>query len=186
MLFGAKKNRGDSKEELARLYDAHAGGLYGYVLSIVANSHDAEEVMQEVFAKLFKKLSTWTGVRDPKAYLFRAAHNEAVSVLRRKRIRRLLLNDVRECGALLLPSAGSLPLELKEELQAALWKLPVKQREVVVLKQFEDMTFEEIGAALDISPNTAASRYRYALEKLKKMLSDKEVTDGQTEESTGF
>jgi RNA polymerase sigma-70 factor (ECF subfamily) len=55
-------------------------------------------------------------------------------------------------------------------LERALDRLPVEQREVVALKLEGRLTFEEIGAALAISPNTAASRYRYALERLRDAL----------------
>jgi RNA polymerase sigma-70 factor (ECF subfamily) len=55
-------------------------------------------------------------------------------------------------------------------LQSALAELPVEQREIMVLRVWGQMTFEEAAATLDISPNTAASRYRYALAKLKERL----------------
>ena len=61
-------------------------------------------------------------------------------------------------------------LELAESVRHALHKLPPKQSEVVALKIWENMTFVEIGAVLGESPNTAASRYRYALEKLTQHL----------------
>jgi len=62
--------------------------------------------------------------------------------------------------------------EQREELEASLRTLPENQREVVVLKVDGELTFEQIGAALGISANTAASRYRYALERLRTSLSD--------------
>ena len=60
-----------------------------------------------------------------------------------------------------------------QELEAALQKLPSEQREVVVMKIWGELTFEEISKQLDISQNTAASRYRYALEALRKHLRKK-------------
>ena len=58
----------------------------------------------------------------------------------------------------------------REELAVALGELPADQRAVVHLKLWEGLTFEEIAAALDIPPNTAASRYRYGLDKLRERL----------------
>ena len=55
-------------------------------------------------------------------------------------------------------------------LQSALAELPDEQREIMILRVWGQLTFEEAAAALDISPNTAASRYRYALAKLKERL----------------
>jgi RNA polymerase sigma-70 factor (ECF subfamily) len=59
---------------------------------------------------------------------------------------------------------------LSEGLEEALSKLPLDQREVVVLKIWGEQTFESIGNSLEISPNTAASRYRYGLEHLRRLL----------------
>ena len=64
--------------------------------------------------------------------------------------------------------------ERREQLAAALRTLPESQREVVVLKVDGELTFEQIGATLSISANTAASRYRYALERLRGLLSEPE------------
>jgi RNA polymerase sigma-70 factor (ECF subfamily) len=60
--------------------------------------------------------------------------------------------------------------DLAEYLQAALARLPRAQREIVVLKACREKTFSEIARLLGISPNTAASRYRYGMEKLRKLL----------------
>ena len=68
-----------------------------------------------------------------------------------------------------------LPDEL-ERVNSAMRQLPPEQREVIVLKFFHGMTFNEIGKVAGISPNTAASRYRYGLDKLKLLL-EKENED---------
>ena len=57
-----------------------------------------------------------------------------------------------------------------EGMEQALQELPLEQREVIVLKIWGEQTFEDIGQSLDISPNTAASRYRYGLDRMRKML----------------
>ena len=58
----------------------------------------------------------------------------------------------------------------RQEIESALQRLPASQREVLVLKIWNELTFEQIGATLEIPPNTAASRYRYALAALSKEL----------------
>jgi RNA polymerase sigma-70 factor (ECF subfamily) len=60
--------------------------------------------------------------------------------------------------------------ERRLEIEAALLRLPPEQREVLVLKIWQELTFEQIGEILALSPNTAASRYRYALGALRKQL----------------
>ncbi|HOU89005.1 MAG: ECF RNA polymerase sigma factor SigE [Verrucomicrobia bacterium ADurb.Bin006] len=66
--------------------------------------------------------------------------------------------------------------ERKEEIEKALRSLPAEQREVLVLKVWGELTFERIGEMLEISPHTAASRYRYGLNQLKRVLSGKQST----------
>lgn len=128
---------------------------------------DAEDVVQETFAK-------YVGLRrvpdNPAGYLFRIARNEAWSLLRRRRLFFWARRRVTEETALLRAATGERPPGEREALETALRGLPARQREVVVLKHFEGMTFQEIGQVLDCSPNTAASRYRYAIEKLRASL----------------
>jgi RNA polymerase sigma-70 factor (ECF subfamily) len=69
--------------------------------------------------------------------------------------------------------------DLEEAAQRTLARLPVEQREVIVLKIWHEMTYDEIAGTLDLSPNTVAGRYRYGMEKLKVILkgSDYEQLD---------
>jgi RNA polymerase sigma-70 factor (ECF subfamily) len=73
----------------------------------------------------------------------------------------------REAAFEKLPGEGD---ERRQDIEAALCRLPAEQREVLVLKIWQELTFEQIGEALEIPPNTAASRYRYALSNLRKHL----------------
>jgi RNA polymerase sigma-70 factor (ECF subfamily) len=144
---------------LERLYDAYAPRLYPYVLSLVRNREDAEDVMQDLFVKLSKRGAALGKVQDMDAYLFAAARNEALRALRRRRPRRSLV----ELDLLAAPENPGSPAEAAAALEA----LPPEQAEVVFLKVFEELTFKQIGEALGVSQDTAASRYRYAMEKLR-------------------
>ncbi len=152
---------------MADLYDAYGARLYGYVLSLLTDPADAEDVVQETFAK-------YLGLRhapdNPAGYLFRMARNEAWTRLRRRRLWQWTRPKVEAQAAFLNASTNGRPHGEREAIESALHELPVKQREVVVLKHFEDMTFKEMAHVLDCSPNTAASRYRYAIDKLRNML----------------
>ncbi len=123
--------------------------------------------MQETFA-------SYVGLRrvpdNPAGYLFRIARNEAWSLLRRRRLFFWARKRVEEQASLLSVATDERPHGEREALEAELRRLPVKQREVVVLKHFEGMTFQEIAEVADCSPNTAASRYRYGIEKLRASL----------------
>jgi RNA polymerase sigma-70 factor (ECF subfamily) len=72
--------------------------------------------------------------------------------------------------ALFAESADPDEQSFRIELSAALGELPSEQREVMYLKLWEGLTFEQIASMMDISPNTAASRYRYGLDKLRSLL----------------
>ncbi len=153
---------------LAKLYDAVARDLFGYVRSIVGPSDDAEDVLQEVFTKLVLQGPRLLAVRKPVPYLFTMARNEAYKHLRTRSRQAHVSLD----GLLVAPAADGAPQVrlTPEEVQDALASLPPEQAEVVVLKIYEGFTFEAIASITGVSPNTAASRYRYGCDKLARRL----------------
>lgn len=155
-------------EALAYLYDRYGTRLYGYALALLSNAPDAEDVVQEVFAKLHAQLNKGRSPDDAVKYLFRSTRNEAYSKLRRRWL--FARTVARGVDVSLLSAREERPPGEGEALGAALRELPVKQREVVVLRIYESMTFEEIASMLRISANTAGSRYRYGLAKLRHIL----------------
>jgi RNA polymerase sigma-70 factor (ECF subfamily) len=111
------------------------------------------------------------GVRDEGAFLIRLAHNLAIDHLRRRGTRQRAHDRFgAEAVDLFAPAADPDEGAFRQALAGILGELPALQRAVVHLKLWEGLTFEAIGEALDISPNTAASRYRYALDKLRDRL----------------
>jgi RNA polymerase sigma-70 factor (ECF subfamily) len=157
--------------EIERLYDEHAPSLFAFLLNFTRNEADTRDLLQEIFVKLAREPKLLSGVRDERAFLIRLAHNAAIDLMRRRGARdRTRENFAAESVS---PFAATADLDEKffrDELAAALGELPSDQRAVVHLKLWEELTFEEIAAALDISPNTAASRYRYGLDKLRDRL----------------
>jgi RNA polymerase sigma-70 factor, ECF subfamily len=150
------------RAEIRQLYEKHGSALVAYLCCCGLDFASAEDIVQQVFVKL---LDGRTPEPDSAAaYLYRAVRN-AFFNLHRDRRRETKLEEAEEWFT--EPSGN------REEviaLQAALTDLPQEQRETVFLKIWGGMTFEEIAATLDISLNTAASRYRYALEKLREQL----------------
>jgi RNA polymerase sigma-70 factor (ECF subfamily) len=109
-------------------------------------------------------------MRKPRSYLLRLAHNAWIDHLRSADARARLLERsqlAEDAVCFSSPSLGTESAELTAELIAGMAALPAEQRAVVHLKIWEGLTFREIGAALDIPTHTAASRYRYALDKLR-------------------
>lgn len=150
----------------ADLYDRCGDELYRYALMILADPAGAEDAVHQAFYKLVRTAGGAGEIREAQAYLRVAVRNECFSMLRRRQA-----VPVDELPPLLEPCAGQEddPAE-REVIEAALRALPPEQREVVHLKIFEGLTFREIGERIDVPPNTAASRYRYALERLRGLL----------------
>ena len=132
---------------------------------------DAEDVLQEAFVRYWRHQRHLPG--DPQALLITSIRRAALDLARREdrrtaREERAEGNqDGRDELFARLPGEGD---ERRVEIEAALRGLPAEQREVLVLKIWQELTFEQIGETLGIPPNTAASRYRYALIALRKQL----------------
>lgn len=153
------------RDALSEAYDRYARGLYRYALMVVADAAAAEDALHQVFLRLAERGGAGAGIEDLTAYLRVAVRNECFSQLRRLR------RGAAGGPSLLCPRDGQGSIEEKLALERALRDLSPEQREVVHLKVYEGQTFEEIGAATGVSINTAASRYRYALERLRHALS---------------
>jgi RNA polymerase sigma-70 factor (ECF subfamily) len=153
-----------SPAEIAKLYERHGAALAAFACTFVSDFASAEDVVHQLFLKL---LRTEIVMPDtPIAYLYRAVKNNA-------------LNSVR-AGSRHTPLDTETPAPIFEHrrgnreasiaLQSALSELPTEQREAVIMRIWSGLTLEEVAAATNVSLNTAASRYRYALEKLRDRL----------------
>ena len=156
--------------ELERLYDAHAPSLFAFLLNLTRDEADTRDVLQEVFVKIARDETLLRGVREGRAFLIRLAHNAAIDLMRRRGTRERTKDSLAEILSPFAPASDPDEATFRNELSAALAELPPEQRAVAHLKLWVGLTFEEIAAALEIPPNTAASRYRYALDKLRARL----------------
>jgi len=143
-----------------------APGLVLFARQWTRSPADAEDIVQEAFVRF------WRTQRDVsnRGLLYATVRSIALDFLRRdsRRARResVAMSDVDPS----VEPAFAIDDESQRELVAALDLLPIEQREVLTLKIWNELTFAEIASALEISQNTAASRYRYALAALKKNL----------------
>ena len=157
--------------DIEQLYDEHAQPLYAFLLNFTRDEADTRDLLQEIFVKLARDPELLTGIREERAFLIRLAHNAAIDLVRRRGTRdKTKENFAAEMIPPFAPTSNPDKKVFREELAAALGELPEDQRAVVHLKLWEHLTFEEIAAALEIPPNTAASRYRYGLDKLRDRL----------------
>ena len=157
--------------DLRRLYDEHAQPLFAFLLNLTRNETDTRDLLQDVFIKLARKPELLAGVRDERAFLFRLAHNAAIDLMRRHGTRDTTREQfAAEAFSLFAPGINPDESTFRDALAEALAELPPEQRAVVHLKLWSGLTFEQIAGTLDIPPNTAASRYRYGLDKLRERL----------------
>ena len=159
----------------------HAPRLVLFARQQSRSSEDAEDIVQDALVKLVEKLDAGEFVGGQEAwmpYLYTTIRRLSIDLGRRDDRRRRREDVVggeaeieqREVFHPWFESESS-DDETRTLLEAGLKELPPKFAEVVVMKIWGDRTFAEIGESLEISPNTAASRYRYGLEALKKKLS---------------
>lgn len=153
-------------------YEAKAAALILYGRALGLSHGEAEDVLQETFLALMQKDEV---PREPDHYCLRSFRNRALNY-KRSLWRRL----TRELESKRWFEKSSDESQAERAAMEQLAVLPPEQREVIVLKIWNRCTFEEIGALLEISPNTAAGRYRYGLQKIKLRL------EGTNYERDGF
>jgi RNA polymerase sigma-70 factor (ECF subfamily) len=144
------------------LYRAKASELILYGRALGLSHAEAEDVLQETFVALMARAET---PEQPEHYCVRSYRNRALNY--RRSLWRRLTRELESKGWF-EHSPGESPAE--RAAMGALARLPRDQREAIVLKIWHEHTFEEIGELLGISPNTAAGRYRYGLQKLRACL----------------
>ena len=157
--------------ELQRLYDEHAQALFAFLLNVTRDENDTRDVLQELFIKLARNPGLISGVRDLRSFLLRLAHNLAIDLARRHGARGKYHEQFGvERVSVFAPGDHPDEYAFREALSAALGNLPQEQRAVVHLKLWENLTFDQIAQTLEIPANTAASRYRYGIDKLRARL----------------
>ena len=162
---------GNMPVDLGQLYDAHAPALFAFLLNVTRNEADTRDVMQEVFLKLARRPALLDGVREMRAWLLQLAHRQAIDASRRRgRHERAVERAAVEPQEIFATTEEADGQAFRDAVAEAMGGLPEEQRAVVYLKLWEEMTFADIATTLGIPANTAASRYRYALDKLGDVL----------------
>jgi RNA polymerase sigma-70 factor (ECF subfamily) len=151
-------------------FEAHGPRLLLCARQWTRSLADAEDVVQEAFVRYWRHQRQLPG--DPQALLVTSIRRAAIDLARRetrRAAREEKADGGREDRVGFDPQPGE-DRERRMEIESALRSLPDEQREVLVLKIWNELTFEQIAGALAIPLNTAASRYRYALAALRKEL----------------
>lgn len=157
---------------LEGVYRDEAPALFRFLFRLTGDEGETRDVLQEIFVRLAKTPGLLDGVAARRSFLFRMAHRLVIDRYRREQTRQAYderAGQERETFARPEPAAVDAAW-LQKVLASSLDALPPEQKAVVILKVWDEMTFAEIAGVLEISANTAASRYRYALDKLREEL----------------
>ena len=167
--LGRRLARGE-QAAFAELYDAYADRLHHYLVVRLGSRADADDVLQETFVRLARSRKRLEVPQSLEAYVFTVARNESIRFLGQRsresgqRVALMAEDLFSQAGA-----DGMLaPCEQAEIIAAALAQLRPEQREIVELKVFAGLTFAEIATVTGVPQGTLATRYRTAMERLRR------------------
>lgn len=173
------------------LLDRHQKPLFGYLYRMLGSREAAEDTFQEVFLRVINSRHGYRKSAKFSTWLYRIAHNSCMDVFRREKYRKTEslnapLQTEGETEMALqdsLVNGNSRPdkvlehSQLSEVLKACIDQLAPEQREVFLLRQYQDLSFKEIAKAVKSSESTVKSRMRYALKNLRNMLLEQRIIE---------
>lgn len=165
-----------SREAFGLLVRSYMRRAYAAALKLTGNREDALDASQEAFVKAWRAIARFEVGRPFYPWLYRILRNLCFDQHRRKRIRPRdgIEGDVRDPGA--GPEALARREEAKGEVWAAIRRLSERDREIIVLRHFQHLSYREIADALGIPQGTVMSRLFAARQRLKKELAPAEAT----------
>jgi len=157
-------------QALEELYDLAARRLYGFALWLTGSRDDAADVVAETMVRVAEQRDRLRTVKDPRAWLLAVSRRLGVDVVRRRSRRP---SEPLDAAALVAaPEADPDRALDAERVSTLLATLPVRHREVVFLRHYADCTFAAIGRVVGVPTFTAASRYRLAIRRLRRLVED--------------
>lgn len=164
------------------LFEKYQGRNYSVAYGMLRNREDALEVSQESFIKAFKSIRSFRGKSSFGTWLFRITTNKAIDFIRRNKRHRTV--EEKDWGRTIPSEMEQYPIvehiidpgealarkQLREELELAMSKLPPKQRAVVILREVEGLSYQEISRILGCPKGTVMSRLHGARSRLRGLL----------------
>ncbi len=141
--------------------------LRRYARALVGNRDAADDLVQDTLERALAKSALWGGVADMRAWLFGVMHNLHVDGVRRPKLHMVVLDDNTPEQPVAATQGDRLAVL---DLQAALERLPIEQREIILLVALEDMSYAEVAATLGIPVGSVMSRLSRGRERLRSLM----------------
>lgn len=175
------KLRAGDRLEFSRMVDAFSSRLYRLALKMLGNQQDAEDVLQETFIKAFRHLSGFDGRSSISTWLYRIAANEALMLMRKKRLETISLDEPLEgeegeseplqiVDWCCIPEHELMNEEARQQLDKAVQNLPLNLRMAFLLRDIEDLSTQEAADVLGLSENALKTRLSRARLRLREEL----------------
>ena len=153
------------------LMDSFQVPIYDYIRRLVVSHEDAEDVLQEVFIRVFRHIDQFREESSLSTWIYRIATNESLRLLNGRKDEGVVsAEDVQEELMGKLKASDYIENELAVKFQEAILSLPEKQRLVFNLRYYDELEYEEIARVLDSKVDTLKVNYHYAKEKIKEYI----------------
>lgn len=166
---------GGDQEAFRLLFVRHAPGLERYVCRIVGTTAVAEDIVQDVFTKVWLLREELGQVRSFSSYIYLMARNRAFDYLRRQAARRQHIERLPPSQALLLAEEYYHALDMQQVINSLVGSMPLQRLRVFTLSRREGLRRQEIARRLHISPKTVANHLHIALTQIRRALEDPHV-----------
>jgi len=156
------------------IYRKYSPKLFGFILNILKTESDAEEIMQEVFLKIWEMHEDIKSYASFNSFLYTITYNKSINLIRKKITDRKYIDFLKTRPELTYPSViDDMQFEeLNAEIKSLIEKLPPRQKEVFLLSRENELSYKEIADKLNISKNTIENHMVRALKFLKTNLKD--------------
>jgi len=158
------------------IMERYQGKLFAYLYRLIGSKEEAEDLLQDVFIKAYRNLMSFDAERKFSSWIYRIAHNEAVNRIKRKSLKRFISwesitstkDKINTATTEEGPDKDWLRKEMKQEVADAIEKLPGKYKQVLLLRYYDDKSYEEISEILGRPVNTVGTLIKRAKEKLSE------------------
>ena len=169
-VIGLKNSDHDAFEYFFNKYNRR---VYGFAFKLLNNKHESENIVQVIFMKLWENRELLNENLSIKSYLFQITKNTVTNLIKRKVHHQVFIDYMKGSEVLNTLNEDIEYQELNKEIVKAIHELPERRKIIFLKSRYENMSYKEIAAELNVSVNTVDSQIRHALKYLKDQLREK-------------